>query len=143
MTTGYYKVPISFESLMNRVDLPKTNLQDSIKQYLKLIIVTRFGELDSDVNFGCKIWEDDFSLGTNLLNYTEELKEHLQHVIFNYEKRLSDVKVNLLISQEVLGDQKGSSIKTRLDIEIKAVISKTNAPFQNVYSMYISPYASI
>ncbi|MEA3445413.1 MAG: GPW/gp25 family protein, partial [Bacteroidota bacterium] len=92
MNTGYYKLPLQVESLMNRDDLPKSNLRDSINQYLRLIIISKFGELDSDINFGCKIWEDDFNLGTNHLNYTEELKEHLQQVIEKYEKRLSAIK---------------------------------------------------
>ncbi len=142
MNSGYYTIPFQVSSLMNKDDLPKSNLHESINQYLKLIIVTKFGELDSDMNFGCKIWEDDFSLGTNHLNYTEELKEHLKQVIEQYEKRLSEIKINLLISQEVIAHL-NNSVKTRLDIEIDGVITKTNSPFQNVFSMYISPYSSI
>lgn len=143
MNTGYYKLPLQVESLMNRDDLQKSNLRDSINQYLRLIIISKFGELDSDINFGCKIWEDDFNLGTNHLNYTEELKEHLQQVIEKYEKRLSAIKIKIIISQEIIDNQNSQSIKTRLDIEVNGTISKTNSPFQNVFSMYISPYSSL
>ena len=150
MNPGYYKIPLNVNSLMNFVDLPKSNLHDSIMQYLQLLIVTKFGELDSDTNFGCKIWEDDFCLSTNHLNYIEEMKDHLQKVIKQYEKRLSDVKMNILISQEVTGDSSGntdkrikSNIRTRLDIKVNGIITKTNSAFNTVYSMYINPYSSL
>ena len=149
MPSGYYKIPLQFGALMNREDLAKTSLPESIDQYLRLILVTKYGELDADINFGCKIWEDDFSLGTNHLNYSEDLREHLTHVISKYEKRLSDVQVSLEISQEVsrpaeeTGQDVRSNIRTRLDIHIKAVINKTNNPFEKTYSMYISPFSTL
>ncbi|MEA3445511.1 MAG: hypothetical protein U9R19_12395, partial [Bacteroidota bacterium] len=60
-----------------------------------------------------------------------------------YEKRLSAIKIKIIISQEIIDNQNSQSIKTRLDIEVNGTISKTNSPFQNVFSMYISPYSSL
>ena len=47
MNSGYYKIPLQVRSLMSLEDLPKSNLLDSINQYLK-----QFAESPSDDRIG-------------------------------------------------------------------------------------------
>src|SRR5690606_41961826 len=130
MKQNYYTLPLSFAGIMQKKDHPTCTLQQSVAQHLHLTITTAFGELPSDENFGCSIWEHDFDNITSAHKIKEFIRESLQSSIGHYEKRLANVRVELLISQEeLMHSRQGSRVKKKITITIIGSLQSTNERF--------------
>ena len=142
MTNEFYQIPINFETILERKEIKRINLKNSISQYIRLIISTHFGEFESDKDFGCLIWEDEFNLNSNHMAYKESLKLFLKDLIGKYENRLKNINVDIDFLQVIKENSENRKvIRTRVDINILASIALTNAGFNLLHSFYISPYS--
>ena len=141
MTKNYYKVPFDFNRFFEQKDLKKTSLEDSISQYLSVIITTAFKEYKHDHKFGSEIWESDYDLLTNINRLKEQIKKSLSNKVKSLEKRLENIQVNVLLSQAHIDNENNIRLKKQLRIEIKGTIKKTNEPFRFIGSYYIAPLA--
>ncbi|SRR5690606_17714102 len=140
MKPSYYTLPLSFAGIMRQKDHPTCTLQQSVAQYLHLIITTAFGELPADENFGCSIWEHDFDNITSVHKIKEFIRESLQSSIEHYEKRLNNVRIDLLISQEELADSRqGARVKKKIAVTITGMLQSTNEKFVYEDSFFTGP----
>src|SRR3954453_19189180 len=100
MNLQYYSLPLALDELTRKKDLVKCPLEQSVAQNLHLLLTTAFGELPADEDFGCSIWDHDFDNMTNGNKNKELISQSLLASIQRYEKRLSNVRVELVLGQE-------------------------------------------
>src|SRR3954469_24993622 len=100
MSLQFYSLPLALEHIIQKKELPKCTLQQSVEQHLHLILTTAFGELPADEHFGCCIWEHDFDNLASTNKLKEVIKQSLFTSIQQYEKRIYQVRIELSIRQE-------------------------------------------
>lgn len=139
MKQQFYSLPLALDQLIQKKDHPKCSLQQSVAQHLHLIITTAFGELPTDENFGCSIWEHDFDNITGTHKIKEWILLSLLASIQQYEKRLNHVRIELTIRQQVLDNIKGCRIKKRSDVIITGTLQATNEKFSYQDTFFTGP----
>jgi len=89
--------------------LSRANLLESITYSVGLIISSRPGALPFDPDFGCDIWEKEFS---DLYTANKsDLRSSLRNAIDRYEKRLYDVSVTLVDVAKAGHEALGMAVK--------------------------------
>ncbi len=138
----YLTQPIDFGGLTRGEEHAKCSLQQSIAQRIHLFLVTTRGEFRTDPDFGCIIWEHDFENMPNINTWKDKMMVTIKEGLKQFETRLMNQEVSIVISQEEFADEKGNAsrrIKRRLDIRVKANMKKTNEAFLFEETLYISP----
>ncbi len=129
MSTKYYSLPLALNKLFYKEPLAKCSLPQSVHQNLHLILTTAFGELANDENFGCSIWNHDFDNVTCDNKMKEKLRQSLLSSIHEYEKRINNVRIDLLMGQEEIpANLRGYHVKRVIQITISGVLNATNEP---------------
>ena len=139
MVKPYYKAPFNFKRFFEKKELHKITLQDSISQFISIIITTYFEEYTYDDEFGSEIWESDFDLLVNTNVLKERIKKSLTQQISTYEKRLSNVALVLDLKEHVSEESQKTRLKKYLNITISGVITKTNEPYRFTGDYFLAP----
>ena len=140
MNFQYHSLPFALDKIMQQKELPKCSLQQSVAQHLHLIATTAFGELPADENFGCSIWDLDFGNLSSVNKTKESIKHSLLLSIQLYEKRLGNVRVDLLMGQEEPAVKAaGHCIKKVIHITVAGVLKSTNEAFRYHDRFYTGP----
>jgi phage baseplate assembly protein W len=140
MKQQFYLLPLTFAGIMQKKEHATCTLQQSVAQHLHLIITTAYGELPADENFGCSIWEHDFDNITSVHKIKEFIKQSLLTSIEQYEKRLYNVRIDLVIKQEeVTSHINGCRIKKKITITITGWLQSTNEKFVYEDSFFTGP----
>lgn len=123
MNVGFYTFPIAADMLMQQKKHPKCSLSHSVAQHLHILLTTAFGEFAADESFGCCIWEYNFDNVTSAHKLKELIRQSLLTSIQQYEKRLSNVYIELVMRQEETKDnQTNHVVKKRIHITIKGLL---------------------
>ena len=141
MEGGYYTLPLKLEEVIQKKDLPKCSLMQSVAQNIHLILTTRFGENRIDRTYGCSIWEEEFDVLQNLNSWKERLAASIKNSLLNHETRITGFKVSVAITQEEMGDTVISAfrVKRKVEINIQGNLAKTNESCSFYDSFYIGP----
>ena len=139
----FYSIPLSFIGLFEQKD---QNLQvpteESLRQHISLIITTRLGDFRFDPTYGCKIWEVDFVVPSNLNTWKDEIKESLEEAILTHEKRIE--QIDRFVVRVERGDPNGiRRINQRLEIELSGRVKGTNNPFEYYETLYFNPVSLV
>ena len=137
----FYKIPIDFKRLSSGEDLRKVTIEESLAQYISLIITTIFGEYKYDDGFGTVIWETDFNLLANANQLKDMIKESVHEKVKKYERRLIVTDVTLGVSEDTVSYETNIRVKKRLDIVVYGVIKKTNQPYYYKSSYFLAPFS--
>ena len=137
----YYKIPLDFKGLTTGEDIRKVTIEESLAQYISLVITTIFGEYKYDDNFGTIIWETDFSMLANVNQLKDMIKESVFSKVREYEKRLTVTDVTLGINEDTLSYITNVRVKKRLDIIVYGIIKKTNQPYYYKSPYYLAPFS--
>ncbi|RRJ91720.1 GPW/gp25 family protein [Flavobacterium macacae] len=137
----FYKIPIDFKRLTTGEDIRKVTIEESLAQYISLIITTIFGEYKYDDEFGTVIWETDFNLLANANQLKDMIKESVHEKVKKYEKRLTITDVTLGVSEDTVSYEANIRVKKRLDIVVYGVIKKTNQPYYYKSSYFLAPFS--
>lgn len=137
----FYKIPIDFKRLSSGEDIRKVTIEESLAQYISLIITTIFGEYKYDTEFGTIIWETDFNLLANANQLKDMIKESVHEKVKKYEKRLIITDVTLGVSEDTVSYERNIRVKKRLDIVVYGVIKKTNQPYYYKSSYFLAPFS--
>ena len=139
MKGAYYKLPLDFESLMQKKDADKITLDMSISQHIFMLATTSLGECKFDETYGSEIWEMDF----DLLKTDNALKEliagTLKRSIEMHERRLRLEDVEVHIRDYNIGTLGKRKMKKKVEISIKGLILETNRPFVFNNSFFVGP----
>jgi hypothetical protein len=140
MQLEFYSLPIMFEGLISKKELSKCNLQQSVYQHLHLLITTGFGGFPADKRFGCGIWDHDFDNVTSAHKLKEIFRQSLQQSIQEHEKRLSNIRVEIMLREEELeAGEQSRKIKKRIDIAITGLLKLTNERFAYRDTFFVGP----
>ena len=139
MAKPYYQAPFDFKRFFEKKELKKLSLQDSISQFISVIITTYFEEYTFDEQFGSEIWETDFDLLVNTNVLKERIKKSLTKQIKTYEKRLSNVDLNIELMESLSSKTNKVRLKKYLYITIKGTIVKSDEPFSFNGDYYLAP----
>jgi phage baseplate assembly protein W len=122
-------------------ELTPCSLSHSITQHLELILTTKFGEHRSDPSFGCEIWNLDFELVSSIAAWEESLRKSLVQSVITHELRLTNVAINVSISdlEKFSIFKQSAELKKRVNISISGTIHKTGEPFSFHTNMFLSP----
>jgi phage baseplate assembly protein W len=137
----FYKIPLDFKKLTSGEDIRKVTLEESLAQYISMIITTIFGEYKYDTEFGTMIWETDFNLLANVNQLKDAIKESVFEKVKRYEKRLNITDVTLSVSEDTLSYTTNIRVKKRLDIVVYGIINKTNQPYYYKSSYFLAPFS--
>ena len=138
MISDYYYFPLRPGDLIQKKELPRCSLQESVSRMTHLIAITNFGEFKTDESFGCEIWEFDFENVTNSQLFKEKIRNSLRQTIAKHEPRLSQVKIDIQIQQvEFLVVNRRT--KSRIILKVDGVLTKTNEPFSYGENFFIGP----
>ncbi|WP_276483640.1 GPW/gp25 family protein [Paraflavitalea pollutisoli] len=137
----YYKIPLQLDAVMKGNKLTTCDLAASIRQNLEMILTARYGEHRSDPSFGCEIWNLDFELISSVAAWEEGLRKSLIRSVTSHELRLTDVSINVTISdlEKYSLFKQSTEMKKRVNIQVVGTIAKTGIPFQYDTSMFLSP----
>ena len=139
MKTDYYKIPFDFKSFFEHKDLKKISLKESISQYISLVITTAYKEYKHDEEFGSEIWESEFEILSNVNTLKENIKNSILEKINKYEKRLSNIKISVVIGETFVPNINKTRLKKQLVIRITGRLKKTNETFAFSGSYFIAP----
>jgi hypothetical protein len=140
MQLQFYSLPLAVENVMRKQELTKCSLEQSVMQHLHLLITTAFGEFRGDELFGCNIWDHDFDIVTSAHKLKELIRQSLLQSVQEQEKRLGNVRVEVLLKQEELPAREiGRRVKKKIDITITAVLKLTNERFAYKDSFFVGP----
>jgi phage baseplate assembly protein W len=117
-------------------------LKDSIAQRIHLILITNLNEFRYDVEFGNKMWDNDFENIPNINQWKDIMAKSIKEAIIKFEKRLLNVNARLELTEEEFINREQQSlkkIKKRVDVKIQGNLKKTNEQFYFQELMYISP----
>ena len=139
MAKPYYKAPFDFKRFFEKKELHKITLQESISQFISVIITTYFEEYTYDDDFGSEIWESDFDLLVNTNVLKERIKKSLTKQLYRYEKRLSNVDLSIDLRENISENSNKVRLKKFLKITVTGVIVKTDDPYSFVGDYYLAP----
>jgi len=137
----YYKIPFDYKKLSTGNDATKVTIEESLAQFMSVIISTIFGEYKYDDEFGTVIWDTDFNLLANPNKLKDMIRESVQEKVNKYEKRLKVTEVTLGVNENTLSYESNIRVKKRLDIVVYGVIKKTNQPYYFKSSYYLAPFS--
>lgn len=135
----YYKIPIDFESIVNKKDAEKISIDNSISQQIFLISTTALGECKFDETFGVEIWEMDFDLLKTDNTLKEFIASSMKKAIVMHEKRLLLEDVEVSVKDHNLGNFGKRRMKKRVVISVKGQVLETNRPFLFQNSFFVGP----
>ena len=139
MPKQYYTLPLRLDEILQKKPHTQCSLRESVAQNLFLLLTTHFRESRFDGEYGCSIWEEDFSIhSTN--RWRDEIVKSVTSTLAEYEQRLTSVRVRVEMEDHefALGEH-NRRIKRRLGIWIDGLLAQTNEKFEFYKSFYISP----
>jgi len=138
----HYSLPFRPHLIIQKKRHPLCDLYLSIKQNINIIIKTQHGESRYDNEFGCFIWNKDYTTVTKVSQWQNELKSFMKGAIVKYEKRLKNVDVALKMDDIEISERfrdQPLKFKKRIVIEIHGTIHHLNEPFEHFEYLYFSP----
>lgn len=148
METKYLKLPLDFGSLLNE-DIENSRLAtcsetQSIDQFIELLISTAPGEHAFNKEFGCEIFYLDFERIVSHIRWEGQFNEYITKAITNYEKRLTNVTVKVLIDDKTRQDTvfDTSTIKKRVQVYVYADLVHTGERHTFYYVIYLGPIST-
>jgi len=138
----YYTFPLDTGGLIEKQPHRLCDLKDSIRMNIDLIIKTHYNENRFNREYGCLIWNKDYSTITNVADWKDEMKSLMLHSIEQNEPRLKDVKLNLdMEDAEIMEKYRDQPLrlKKKITIQISGIIKHLNEPFQHYEFLFFSP----
>jgi phage baseplate assembly protein W len=129
----HYALPVNFEKLMRKGAAATCDLQESVRQHVFLLLVTRFGENSYDPQYGCELWEYDFEHPAILDGRKNLLIQSIKNVLERQELRLGKINIKITIdTQEFVSrfNPKQPRVKKQVAITVTGVLKETNQVFQ-------------
>ena len=137
MSVTYYRLPLDLEGILERRQLPRCSVQESIAQHLYLMLTTHFGESRYEPAFGCQVWEQDFEVMTTM-GWKDNVQHSVERAIRAYEPRLVGAQVQVEVMDFELKNV-SQRIRKRLEVAVTAILHRTNEPFAFQASLFVAP----
>lgn len=109
--------------------LPRTDLRESITQWVGLILTTRVGQLPFYPEFGCALWDREYS--DLLVANRAEVRAALRNAIARFETRLYDLSVSFDADRVSESHSLGMKVRVSANFRDNGVVKK----FESTYSL--------
>lgn len=146
MSGKFYKLPFRFNTVSSTsvIETKSCSEKESIDQHLELILTTCPGEHKFNKNFGCRIWDMDFELVFSRKKWEDDFTQYILLAVRDFEPRLKEINVFLSIKEVVREDiaMKTTAIKKKVVVfvEGKSVSSNETCSFR--YTLYLGPLST-
>ncbi|MCX6270827.1 MAG: GPW/gp25 family protein [Bacteroidetes bacterium] len=128
---SYIKIPITPHIKGNSGILERVDIEESIKQFIDMLITTKQGECLFNPDFGYEIWTREYEPILNSQKWQPVFMEQIKYLLEKYESRITKVQVR---EPEITTLQKTK--KTDKDYRITLTVSykiiNTGETFNNV-----------
>ncbi len=140
MTRSYYQFPFEPGKITNGEFHSKWNAleeENAIKDYIYLILITRFKELRSSRKFGCGIWETELEIPKKIEvnTWINQIKQSLTDSL-HHEMRLSEIKVDIEI-EKIVGAKPDDYRK--IDVIVSGYMNNLQRKFKFRRTMILNP----
>ena len=122
----YLRVPLHKE----RLGFETVGLEESIREFIWLTLITRPGSFHFDPEFGCHIWDQEFQY-IKKGRFKEDVQKAVQESVERYETRLKGVRVDI----SVRGFEDDSSEKRLVEVWVKGVIKENGRNFEERFEI--------
>ncbi|MVT11660.1 GPW/gp25 family protein [Chitinophaga tropicalis] len=139
MKQSYYKLPLNFSRILQKQDLPECSLEESVQQHIHLLITTVLGENKDDPQYGCQLWDSDFDIRATNNEVKEQVERSVRNAITRYEKRLSQIRVSAMVSQEEVSGISAKKIKKKIRVTVNGILLRNNSAFNYNTFFFVSP----
>ena len=137
MSNSYYRLPLDLAGILERQQLPRCSVQESIAQHLYLMLTSQFGDSRFEPEFGCQVWEQDFEAMTTM-HWKDCVQQSVEQAIENYEPRLTRARAEIAMTDFELKNV-NQRIRKRLEVTITAALHRTDEPFVFQASIFVAP----
>lgn len=125
--------------------LPLVTEEHSIAAHIHLLLTTAREEFPPDPDYGCELWELEFNTVQTTGVWMDRLAQHMKELVDRYERRLTDVVVQVEVDQAEFklkqGDHVAGRLKRRLRISLNAKLARTNEAYRFQDTMLIAPFS--
>ncbi len=135
---SFYSLPLTLDGLLEGKQHATCTLKESVYQHLYLILVTQFGESRYDVEYGCELWESDFSLMSQI-KWKDLIRESFEKSVTKYEIRLINIKVKIELEEYEVMTKENKYVRKRLGVGVEATLRQTNEQFTFFERIFLSP----
>ena len=139
MKQSYYKLPLNFSRILQKQDLPECSLEESVQQHIHLLITTVLGENKDDPQYGCQLWDSDFDIRATNNEVKEQVERSVRNAITRYEKRLAQIRVSAMVSQEEVSGISAKKIKKKIRVTVNGILLRNNSAFSYNTFFFVSP----
>lgn len=138
----YIKLPINFSDILKGAPREECSYEESIAQYLMMMITSRYGEVVSRSDFGSAIWELEFNQLVKVNQWEAEVQKSLEDTISKYENRLTNLKIDVALNEvdPHLSDIDGrSEVRKQASISVEGKIKTSGTKFMFNTQLLVSP----
>ncbi len=143
MKKKYLKLPLNYYSLVKGKNTTKCHIEESIAQFIMMLITSRYGEVPGNDDFGSEIWELEFDQLVKVYQWEYQVQKSILKSVEKYEPRLKDIQVDVKL-KEIDKYEDGDAgkileIRRQAVINLSGVIKETDQVFNFSTKVYISP----
>lgn len=138
-------LPMDVLGFFKNGSFPTASEEYNIACHIQLLLTTAPEEFPPDPEYGCQLWELEFSTVQATGVWMDRMAEHMKDLVERYEMRLTNVDVKAEIDQAEFKVKNGANVtsrlKRRLNVSLNARLARTNEPFRFKYSMLVAPFS--
>jgi len=138
----YIKLPINFSDVVNGKSRQYCSYEESIAQYLMMMITSRYGEVVSRADFGSAIWELEFNQLVKVYEWEEKVQRSLRDTISKYEHRLDDLRIDVKLDQidtDFGNIEESTQVRKQASISVEGKIKHSGTRFTFNTQLLVSP----
>ncbi len=120
--------PLKVDPMTGRMET--ADYEESIRQAVFIILMTRKGERVMRPEFGCDI--HNYAFGNTDFETMSRIEEAVREALILWEPRIRDIEANAYLSEA-----------GKVNIEVRYTVRATNNPYNLVYPFYISEGMSV
>ncbi|HTN45460.1 MAG TPA: GPW/gp25 family protein [Flavipsychrobacter sp.] len=135
----FLKLPLNFEQFFHQEKLSTCDIKNSIARNLHLLITSYWGENKQNLQYGSQFWDNDYDIHLSNDRRREIVIQNLKTQIALFEKRLSDVIVEVNVKQAEFKTNTGRQLRRKIEIIISGLITRSKEPFRFQTGFFIGP----
>lgn len=140
-----YRIPLDIHGFLQNGRFEAVPLNESITSNLHLLLITAYEEFDFDADYGCDLWEHEFSAQHISAVWVDRMAENIKRTIERYERRLLNVEVKVDMSQAEFAQKQDGQVarrlKRKLHVQLSARLASTNEAFRFEDSILLAPFS--
>ena len=135
----YLKLPLDLPAALGG-QMERCSYEESIAQHIMMLVVLRYGEVESKDDYGSVIWNLEYNQTVFNQDWEENVRKSLEMTIAKYEHRLKNIEVHVELTEvEEEVRNKYPNARRRVRIGVKGVLISNDKPFHFSTYLYISP----